>query len=343
MANQRHLSLLAEGVEAWNAWRQAESAEWPDLQHARLPRARLDHFDLQNANLVAADLEDASLVGANLRNANLKDSKLLRANLRGAALAESNLYGSDLREADLSRSDLRFTNLERSKLEGTRVHLAVLGHTRLDRSFLVGPLGLEQTIHYGSSSVDFRTMEELAALLGEDSSHAAAIEWVCRGAGMPAHLLRYLVVKRRPVRALPRSFVSYSHADQGFASKLVEALRQRRLPCWKDDGHLAIGAILEESLITAVIQSDKVLLCCSRHSLESSWVELEVATALEKEERGGKLSLVPLDLDGHLRTNWRSPLAAKLAARLAASFVGWQADPEVFPRELGRVVRALRA
>ncbi|HEX4956469.1 MAG TPA: toll/interleukin-1 receptor domain-containing protein [Thermoanaerobaculia bacterium] len=343
MANPRHLSLLTEGVEAWNAWRQVEPSEWPDLQHARLPRARLNHCDLQNANLVAADLEDACLAGANLRNANLKDSKLMRADLRGAALAESNLYGSDLREADLSRADLRCANLERSQLGGAKVHLAVLGHTRLDRSFLVGPVGLEQTIHSDSSSVDFRALEEMATLLGGDSSRAAAIQWVCRGGGMPAHLLRYLSVKRRPARVVPRSFVSYSHADQGFASKLVEALRQRRLPCWKDDGHLAIGAVMEDSLITAVIQSDKVLLCCSEHSLTSSWVELEVATAFEKEERCGRPMLLPLDLDGYLRKKWQSPFAAKLAGRLAASFVGCEEDPEVFSVELARVVRALRA
>jgi hypothetical protein len=60
---------------------------------------------------------------------------------------------------------------------------------------------------------------------------------------------------------------------------------------------------------------DKVLLCCSRHSLTSWWVD----TAFEKErrlmrERGKRtLALVPLNLDGYIfKDQWASGKAQQV-------------------------------
>jgi uncharacterized protein YjbI with pentapeptide repeats len=51
MANESHLSVLKQGVDAWNLWREQHLLEEPTLSDA----------DLRRANLSAADLSEADL------------------------------------------------------------------------------------------------------------------------------------------------------------------------------------------------------------------------------------------------------------------------------------------
>ena len=95
---------------------------------------------------------------------------------------------------------------------------------------------------------------------------------------------------------------------------------------------------------------DKILLCASKHSLRSWWVDSEVESAFKKEqaimkERGEKvLALIPLDLDGHLFSDeWKSGKKNQLLSRLAADFKGWKRNHDKFEREVEKVVAALRS
>jgi hypothetical protein len=94
---------------------------------------------------------------------------------------------------------------------------------------------------------------------------------------------------------------------------------------------------------------DEVLLCASTASLTSLWVDGEINRAFQKEEqvvkeRGKKvLALIPLNLDGFLFSpDYRSGKKTEVTSRVAANFVGWEKDHELFDRELEKVIRALR-
>ena len=96
---------------------------------------------------------------------------------------------------------------------------------------------------------------------------------------------------------------------------------------------------------------DKILLCASKNSLTSAWVEEEIATTLEEErtlrsERGKKVfKLIPLDLDGYMFSEkWDfGTHAREIRSRVAPDFLGWDTSSEIFEEQVDRVIKALRA
>ena len=81
MANEEHLKILKQGVEAWNKWREENPNVQPSLSGVDLRNANLFRANLRNANLSGADLSFADLLDANLSGANLSFADLSRADL----------------------------------------------------------------------------------------------------------------------------------------------------------------------------------------------------------------------------------------------------------------------
>ena len=118
MANQEHLDILKQGVEAWNKWREEHLEIQPDLRDADLTGAQLRKANLSRADLTGVDLRNAYLRKTNLEGADLKNANLEYANLRRAVLRDANLEGTstNLRRTNLSRTNLKGTNLRRTNL-----------------------------------------------------------------------------------------------------------------------------------------------------------------------------------------------------------------------------------
>jgi uncharacterized protein YjbI with pentapeptide repeats len=168
MADQSHLDVLLQDVEAWNEWREQNPSTIPDLPGADLSkadllgadlsRADLTRADLSEANLTRADLSDgpipfqpvyvvvsasarlrdASLGGAILREADLTGANLVKANLTRANLVKAKLSGADLTGAKLSEADLSYADLDKAKLPGADLTRSTLVKTDLKGSTLTG-------------------------------------------------------------------------------------------------------------------------------------------------------------------------------------------------------------
>ena len=107
MANDEHVAMLKQGVDAWNKWRN----ETPDIR---------------------PDLRGAHLTGADLINAHLRAANLSRAALMGALLSGANLSGADLSGADLHGAQLIQTDLCNATLTGTSVYGASVWSIKVD-------------------------------------------------------------------------------------------------------------------------------------------------------------------------------------------------------------------
>lgn len=159
MASKEQLSILAEGLEAWNSWRIEHSGESIDLSDADLRKLefgllpalrRADArglipknaswsfvmneivgYDVMPLNLRAVDLRGAKLDGADLRKADCRGSDFSGASLKAVEFGRADLSSARFVNADLSGAKLRGADLSESVFMRTKVEGADFGYSKV--------------------------------------------------------------------------------------------------------------------------------------------------------------------------------------------------------------------
>jgi TIR domain/Pentapeptide repeats (8 copies) len=346
MANDEHVALLKQGVDAWNEWRRQDRGLRPDLSDADLRGADLynaDLFqadlrgavlaraDLRGADLTRADLTGANLVQATLIMANLREADLREANLAEAFLAAANLFDADLFQALLSKASLFEANLAEANLREANLAEVILGRTVFGNTRLTEVKGLDQCNHHGRSFIDFWTLQNSGPL---------PLAFL-RGVGLPDNLIEYLPSFLHEAIRLYSCFISYSSKDQDFAERIYSDLQNKGVRCWFAPHDMPIGAKIIDALDEAIRLRDKVLLILSEGAIASDWVEGEVTRGLDEERSRKQVVLFPVRLDDAVMQTSEGWARLLRGQRNIGDFSGWK-EHDSYQKSFDRLMRDLR-
>jgi uncharacterized protein YjbI with pentapeptide repeats len=355
MANEEHLKILKRGIDHWNEWRRKNPELQPDLMGVQLNMADLRRLDLRQTDLRYAqlgrvDLNFADLSRADLSGADLRRAKARSAQFREAQLSRANFSSSDLCLADLSRAIIeeanfvmanlstsalnetlfRGTNLSGAELHDCSMHKTVLAN--LDLSTVKG---LKTVRHLGPSEISISTIYR---------SGANIPEVFLRGTGIPEPFITHskaLVSAMSPVEFYS-CFVSYSNQDEDFAKRLHADLQDEGVRCWFAPEDLKIGDPFRQRIDEAIRLHDKLMIVLSENSIKSSWVESEVETAFEKEEKQNRMVLFPIRLDESVMRTDMAWAAHIRRTRHIGNFCKWK-DHDSYKEGFTRLLRDLKS
>jgi TIR domain-containing protein len=163
-----------------------------------------------------------------------------------------------------------------------------------------------------------------------------------RGVGLPDNLIDYLpsLLLNAPIQ-FHSCFISYSSKDHEFAERLYADLQNKGVRCWYAPEDMKIGDKFCSRIDQSIHLHDRLLLILSAHSITSPWVETEVETAFEKEEKEKRPVLFPIRVDGAVMDSSVSWAAAIRRTRHIGDFTHWK-EHDAYQKALARVLRDLQ-
>jgi hypothetical protein len=354
MANEEHLKILKQGVDAWNQWREQNPEVIPDLSGANFSRANLIDVDLRRADLSEADLSEAELKRAKLIDADLSGANLTEAELTAAYLSGTYLIDADLRMANLITADLTA-----AQLTAAHVSDAYLNWADLSGAYLIGAdlsradfseamvgwstfadidlsvvKGLDTVRHFGPSTIGIDTIYR---------SKGKIPEVFLRGAGVPDTFITRMASLVEQASQFYSCFISHSSKDERFCDRLYADLQAQYVQAWYFPKSARWGETVWGEIDRSIERYDKVVVVCSENSLQSGPVLREIERALNRENQEGKSILFPIRIDNYIFDRWKHPRKADVVRKVVGDFRGWNQDAAKYDAAFKKLLRMLDA
>jgi hypothetical protein len=325
MANRKLLGLLCQGVERWNDWRQRQySGQLPNL----LPGTYDKKEEQLDLDLSRISFCEVSLQGANFRDVNLSGAIFIESNLQDVDFSGANLSKANLRRADLERANLSGADLDQTDFSEAQIGGTCFGNIDLSKV-----KGLETVWHRGPSSIGIDTVIR---------SGGTITEAFLQGAGIPDSFITYArSLINKPIEFYS-CFISHSSNDESFARRLHADLQSRGVRCWFAPEDLKIGDHYHQRIDESIRLYDKLVLILSEHAVQSAWVEREVVTAREKEDRGQRPVLFPVRLDDAVMDTTKAWAADVRRRWHIGDFTRWKYH-DAYQQAFNRLLRDLKA
>lgn len=207
-------------------------------------------------------------------------------------------------------------------------------------------------IHKGPSSIGLDTLMR---------SMGTIPKAFLRGAGVPDTIIDFFSSLEEGPRYYT-CFISYGTPDDEFASRLCEDLTQKKVRCWKYSESALIGRGVWANIERGISSYDKVIVICSKDSLNRAGVLNEIERALQKEEslrqenakraqeaeaEGEKPKLLDEDvlcsvrLDNYIFDEWKHPRKADVTKKHIGDFRDWKTNKKKYDLEFRKLLHAL--
>jgi hypothetical protein len=371
VASKKLVELVKKGRAALGKWRRDNPERLLDLSDADLQDVNLRGANLKRADLIGANLQGADLVGtqladADLTRADLRFAKLVKADFYQARLFKSTLSESDcsgayfrktdltqadFSDADLTKADLVECNLVNgclaratligadlsgATLHGVDISGATLGWTLLGLLDLSQLVGLDQVNHLGPSTVGLDTALRSHAKLSRD---------FLQGCGITEGVIQnWETLFGHPMENLS-CFVRYAPDDASFAQNMFKRGQEKGVRCWLDGMPAEKSARRNRDSPTTYETDQKTVLCLSKASLTSWWVNDELERVLAREEQLKEASgkevrlLYPVNLDGFMFSGDWNHKREKQIVKLSTDFVGWRRNKDKFDEQQTKLIQ----
>ncbi len=355
MTREEAVRLLQGGPEGLLEWNRLRGAcvESIDLSGIELPGCVLCGPNSEGVQLARCDLTSANLAQANLTNASLHSCRLTSASLTEAILDNADATGADFSAADLWGASLRGARLVSAKfvggyVSGMRLDGAEFGATTFVMPrMLDGPsdiIGLDEVKHRGPSWISVNTLLNFRDDLPEV---------FLRGCGLGDEEIAYFRSRvGAPIRFYS-CFISYSAADEEFATRLHNDFQAAGIRCWKWDQDARTGRNLWGEIDQAIRVYDKLVLIASATSLQSPGVNREIERAIVREDdllrkkQAGQYDgdvdvLFPVRVDDFIFEGWEHERKTDMTRKVVADASGWENDDDKYRNVRDRLLRDLR-
>jgi len=314
MANQEHVEILKQGVDVWNKWRK---------ENTRF-----------NPNLSSINLNGRYLSGANFTSTDFSHSIVSNANLSNCNFSHSFLFDTDFSNSNLSFSEFFGCYFLGSKLINSNLKNCQISYC----SFL--DVNIDNAINLGSIRVSIKSNIDLSTIRNNKN---ITNEFLLK-IGLPQNYIDYLPSFYENPINMYSTFISHSWNDKEFARKLYEALIKKGVQVFFDEKNLKPGDDLYKGIDKGINVYDKMILVCSRASLnESWWVDKEINRILAKERKYHKEHgldlLIPITVDDEI-FKWDGAKTEDIRNRVIGDFTKWEDDAE-FEKSLNLLVDAL--
>lgn len=281
----------------------------------------LDFYDLTEVDFSDAILLNVTFVGALCRDASFARAQIFQALFRSAPMSH----------CDFRDSNIRSTTFEGCHVEGADFTNSVFDSNTFAYIGLHDTVGLHTIEHFSPSSIGLDTFFLSGGLP----------ETFLRGAGIPEEFIQYASSLVGEAIEYYSCFLSYSSKDDEFARRLYRDLQGKNVRTWFAREDLKIGDRFDLRIDESIRLHDKLVIILSANSVNSNWVETEVKSALEREQKEGKDVLFPIAIDEEGFTSKQPWAKAIRLQRHIGDFRKWKSHDD-YTAAFDRLVRDLK-